>query len=144
QIVSAVDHIHEKNIIHRDLKPANILFAEMDWLKVCDLGISTLRTTDGVDTALSRTSNMGTPLYMSPEQYGSKTDIFALGLILTELCTWKPADELSLIFENYRLGMRCDLEAGVETAAFVRMLTELDPDSRPSCKEMLEHKYLLV
>ncbi|GMR38494.1 hypothetical protein PMAYCL1PPCAC_08689, partial [Pristionchus mayeri] len=91
QIVSAVAYIHKNNLIHRDLKPSNILFSDRDHLKLCDLGIATERRSEnGEETTLAR-SNIGTPLYMSPEQrsnskYGSKTDVFALGLILAELC----------------------------------------------------------
>ncbi|GMS99883.1 hypothetical protein PENTCL1PPCAC_22058, partial [Pristionchus entomophagus] len=95
---SAVEHMHEKNLIHRDLKPSNILFAETDLLKLCDLGIATERANDEEQsTAITRTS-AGTMLYMSPEQksllrYSSKSDVFALGLILTELCVVMTASE---------------------------------------------------
>ncbi|GMR38309.1 hypothetical protein PMAYCL1PPCAC_08504, partial [Pristionchus mayeri] len=43
QIVSAVAYIHDKNLIHRDLKPSNIMFVDANRLKVCDLGIATIR-----------------------------------------------------------------------------------------------------
>lgn len=76
-----------------------------DYLKVCDLGIATERfVNDDEETAFSRTS-IGTNLYQSPElvgylfvsrkycvfqrdslAYSSKSDVFALGLILAELC----------------------------------------------------------
>lgn len=50
------------------LQPSNILFAENDRLKLCDLGIATVRRKDGgVQTELTRT-DIGTALYMSPEQ----------------------------------------------------------------------------
>ncbi|GMS86910.1 hypothetical protein PENTCL1PPCAC_9085, partial [Pristionchus entomophagus] len=95
QIVSAVAYIHDKGKIHRDLKPSNIMFADEDHLKICDLGIVANRAIVDADTdqeeAKSRTFDRGTYMYMAPEQVffghvSSKVDIFALGLILTEMC----------------------------------------------------------
>ncbi|GMR49308.1 hypothetical protein PMAYCL1PPCAC_19503, partial [Pristionchus mayeri] len=92
QLLCAVAYIHNIGMIHRDLKPANILFVEDDRVKICDLGLATERWKEGgSQTALTRT-HVGTELYMSPEnrqlhaKYSSKTDVFALGLILAELC----------------------------------------------------------
>ncbi|GMR39426.1 hypothetical protein PMAYCL1PPCAC_09621, partial [Pristionchus mayeri] len=96
QIISAIAYIHKKGIIHRDLKPANILIFEEDTLKVCDLGLSTPRVVEEGGTEGYRTGEIGTVMYMSPEQnvafpkYSSKTDVFALGLIFIEMCEWKP------------------------------------------------------
>jgi len=98
-ICQAVQHAHQKGIIHRDLKPSNILVCLYDGVpvpKVIDFGLAkamhqpltehTLHTAHGV--------MMGTPLYMSPEQaefnnldVDTRTDIYALGVILYELLT---------------------------------------------------------
>ncbi|KAF8360560.1 hypothetical protein PRIPAC_87483 [Pristionchus pacificus] len=102
QVVTAVAFLQQKNFIHRDLKPCNILFFEDDNVKLCDLGIVTLRSKGGGPTAIYRTS-IGTLLYMSPEQrsaapkYGSKTDVFSLGLILAELSVVMTNDERNKI-----------------------------------------------
>ncbi len=98
-VCQAVQHAHQKGIIHRDLKPGNILVCLYDGKpvpKVIDFGLAkaihqpltehTLYTAHGV--------MMGTPLYMSPEQaelnnldVDTRTDIYALGVILYELLT---------------------------------------------------------
>jgi WD40 repeat protein/serine/threonine protein kinase len=98
-VCHAVQHAHQKGIIHRDLKPSNILVCLYDGRpvpKVIDFGLAkamhqpltehTLHTAHGL--------MMGTPLYMSPEQaelnnldVDTRTDIYALGVILYELLT---------------------------------------------------------
>ena len=98
-VCQAVQHAHQKGIIHRDLKPSNILVCLYDGKpvpKVIDFGLAkamhqpltehTLHTAHGV--------MMGTPLYMSPEQaelnnldVDTRTDIYALGVVLYELVT---------------------------------------------------------
>ncbi|GMS86896.1 hypothetical protein PENTCL1PPCAC_9071, partial [Pristionchus entomophagus] len=147
QIVEAVHYIHEKNLIHRDLKPSNILFAEIDHLKVCDLGIATERRIDEqTDTTITRTI-IGSMLYLSPEQssrypYGSKTDVFTLGLILSELCVAITNRERSEIFDNFRHGIQCDRIQDSGTAKFIKKLTQVEPKDRPSCREMLDDLFL--
>lgn len=97
QVCQAVQHAHQKGIIHRDIKPSNILVSTHDGLpvpKVIDFGIAKAtgqRLTE--KTLLSeRQSFIGTPAYMSPEQAGmsgldvdTRTDIYALGVLLYEL-----------------------------------------------------------
>src|SRR5262245_39413189 len=101
QICSAVQHAHQKGIIHRDLKPSNVLITEHDGKpvpKVIDfglakaLGATNLLTERTFHTAYGTV--VGTPLYMAPEQVGinaldvdTRTDIYALGVILYELLT---------------------------------------------------------
>jgi serine/threonine-protein kinase len=100
QACEAIAEAHALGIVHRDLKPSNLfLIHRADGsacIKVLDFGIS--KTTgmagSGPDLGMTRTTAvMGSPLYMSPEQMASarnvdvRTDIWALGAILYELCT---------------------------------------------------------
>ncbi|XP_075428098.1 eukaryotic translation initiation factor 2-alpha kinase 3 isoform X2 [Ascaphus truei] len=98
QIADAVQFLHSKGLMHRDLKPSNIFFTLDDVVKVGDFGLVTAMDQDeDEETVLTpmpayarHTGQVGTKLYMSPEQiygqsYSHKVDIFSLGLILFEL-----------------------------------------------------------
>jgi eukaryotic-like serine/threonine-protein kinase len=103
QACEAIAEAHTLGIVHRDLKPSNLFLARrpggQKMVKVVDFGISKQMSESGApplleDAARTRTSAwLGSPLYMSPEQMRSardvdhRTDIWALGLILFELCT---------------------------------------------------------
>ena len=98
QVCSAVQHAHTKGIIHRDLKPANVLVSMVDgkpFAKVIDFGIAKATAQPLTDRTLFTEHRvlMGTPEYMSPEQtegspdIDTRTDVYALGVLLYELLT---------------------------------------------------------
>lgn len=103
QVGSALAAAHREGIIHRDLKPQNIFIVptEVDGrvveiAKVLDFGISKIRGSQTVKTQDS--ALLGTPQYMAPEQatgqhslVDERTDIFALGAIVYEMLSGRPA-----------------------------------------------------
>ncbi|MBM4107585.1 MAG: tetratricopeptide repeat protein [Phycisphaerae bacterium] len=98
QVCQAVQHAHTKGIIHRDIKPSNVLVSAQDGqpsAKVIDFGIAkatAARLTEKTVFTEHR-QIIGTPEYMSPEQaegsldIDTRTDIYALGVMLYELLT---------------------------------------------------------
>ncbi|XP_013108185.2 eukaryotic translation initiation factor 2-alpha kinase [Stomoxys calcitrans] len=104
QIVDAVDYVHYKGLIHRDLKPSNIFFSQEGQIKIGDFGLVTdmadipnivtkCGDKTGMPSCVRHTQQVGTHLYMSPEQlrglpYDFKVDIYSLGLIFFELLVY--------------------------------------------------------
>lgn len=95
QIALGLGAAHERGIVHRDLKPENVFVADDGRVKILDFGLAQVETarTAGDTTVLTQAGTfMGTPGYASPEQVSgdaatTRSDIFALGVILYELVT---------------------------------------------------------
>lgn len=88
QLCLALKHIHENRILHRDLKASNVFLTARNCVKLGDFGIS--KVLEG--TLEAAMTVVGTPYYMSPEvcqskPYTLKSDIWALGCLLYEMCT---------------------------------------------------------
>ncbi len=97
QVCEAVQHAHQKAIIHRDLKPANILVQEVDGkplARVIDFGLAKAISPEFGQTLHTHLGAfIGTPGYMSPEQYeadldvDTRSDVYSLGVVLYVLLT---------------------------------------------------------
>jgi Tol biopolymer transport system component/predicted Ser/Thr protein kinase len=107
QIADALEYAHRHGIVHRDLKPGNIMLTKQG-TKLLDFGLARMDATSApVSETLTRLAEddrklteegviLGTFQYMAPEQLEGKdadarTDIFALGALLYEMATGKPA-----------------------------------------------------
>src|SRR6266487_3430779 len=109
-VMSVLNAAHAMGVVHRDLKPENIMIGKASTggepvVKLLDLGIAKLREVAGAEktgnTNLTIAGQMlGTPYYMSPEQWGElpddgnseidgRADIYSLGIVFYELITGK-------------------------------------------------------
>ena len=127
----AVQHAHQKGIIHRDLKPSNILVTEVDGRptpKVIDFGVAKATEFQLTDQSLADAGAIvGTPAYMSPEQadpssmdIDTRTDVYALGVILYELLAGSPPIDA----QQFKRGAILEV---------LRIVREVDPP-KPSTK----------
>ena len=97
KICDAVQHAHQRGLIHRDLKPANILVDESGQPRILDFGVARLTDSDAQATRQTDIGQLvGTLAYMSPEQVlgdpaeiDTRSDVYALGVILYELLAGK-------------------------------------------------------
>ncbi len=118
-IMSVLNAAHAMGVVHRDLKPENIMIGKPSTggppdVKLLDLGIAKLREVAGAEktgtTALTMAGQMlGTPYYMSPEQWGElpadgnseidgRADIYSLGIVFYELVAGRrPFSGLTLL-----------------------------------------------
>ena len=102
-VCQAVQHAHERGIIHRDLKPSNILVTSDGQPHLLDFGVAKAFVEEDSDLSISTDGGpAGTPAYMSPEQAAghleevdTRTDVYALGVILFQLLTRQTPHALS-------------------------------------------------
>src|SRR5262252_5975422 len=139
KLCAGVAAAHAQGVLHRDLKPANIMIDGRGELRVTDFGLA------GIAEQLQGAEiRNGTPAYMAPEQLTGKevsvqSDLYAVGLILYEMFTGKPAFEARTMAEMVRLrqesrvtnpsALVADLDKSVERA-ILRCL-EADAKARP-------------
>ena len=143
QICLALQHMHKKKIIHRDLKSGNVFLMKSGLVKLGDFGIS-----KGFKNTWEKAKTMvGTPYYLSPEiinskPYDAKSDIWALGVLLYELMTFKMPFEanslpmLSLKISKGKYPNPPSVYSNELKDILKRCLT-LDPEQRPNIDQLL-------
>lgn len=106
-VAEALAEAHAQGIVHRDIKPSNVIVNERGHVKVFDFGLAKQLNEGGLPASDPEAQTLpgmktqsdvliGTPLYMSPEQakggdVDHRSDLFALGSLLYECLTGKPA-----------------------------------------------------
>ncbi|CAM4939773.1 unnamed protein product [Rotaria socialis] len=148
EILIAVQYMHKSRVLHRDLKARNI-FLKSNKVKIGDFGISRIL----VGTMDVATTFTGTPYYMSPEVlkhdgYESKSDIWSVGCLLYEMCTYQHAfDGKGLMNVIYKVveGKPPELPKSYskELNDLLKKMLMKDPKNRPSAAQLLQTPFIV-
>lgn len=140
--------MHRKNILHRDLKSLNVFITNKNQIRIGDLGVAKILE----NTNFAKTF-IGTPYYLSPEMcedkpYNQKSDIWALGIILYELCTFRhpfnATNQVALIrkiIENEPEPIR---KYSSDLQEMINRCLKKDQKKRPTIDEILKDPGTLV
>lgn len=144
QITSAINYMHSQNILHRDLKTANVFLNNRGTVKIGDFGISKIINTD-----IHAQTVLGTPYYFSPEmcegkEYNEKSDIWALGCILGEICCLRKAfaaTNLSELVSKIMTAQYISIPEfySSDLKKLLNRILQVDIDSRPPASELLQY-----
>ncbi|XP_075716375.1 serine/threonine-protein kinase Nek1 isoform X2 [Rhinoderma darwinii] len=148
QLCLALKHVHERKILHRDIKSQNIFLTKSGTIQLGDFGIARVLNST---IELARTC-IGTPYYLSPEicenrPYNNKSDIWALGCVLYEMCTLKHAFEagnmknlvLKIIRGSYP---PVSVHYSYDLRNLLSMLFKRNPRDRPSVNSILVKSFI--
>jgi NIMA (never in mitosis gene a)-related kinase len=150
QMVNVLNYCHEQMVMHRDLKPENIILTPKDQIKLIDFGVAKV-----LDQAFNLASTFaGTPNYMSPElvqgnKYSFASEVWAIGIILYELMTFKrPFDATNLnelqkkiLFED---PPPIPIQYSIDLIDAIKYLLLKNPFTRISLKKLIKHPTLWI
>ena len=148
QMILGLYSIHKKKILHRDLKSQNIFLTKNLDIKIGDLGVSKKL----IKTNFAKTF-IGTPYYLSPEicmekPYNDKSDIWAIGCILYELCTFnypfnaKSQGALLLKILNNEPDKIDNNFYSKDLQNMINLLLNKNYEIRPGCADILKMKII--
>lgn len=139
-------YIHRQNILHRDVKSLNYFLDDRDNVLLGDMGIAKVLSNK---TKFAHTF-VGTPYYISPElardkPYNKKSDVWALGVVLYELCTGRypfDAHNEGALIRKIMKGAYQPLPQNKFSSALDSLLADMltvDYRRRPECDDILRH-----
>ena len=148
KITLGLADIHKLNILHRDLKSLNIFLKKDEDIRVGDLGVAKILN----QTYFAKTF-IGTPYYLSPEicedkKYNDKSDVWALGCILYELCTYQhpftARSQGGLILKILNDNPKpIHNYYSKELSDLISLIFVKNFEKRPSCLDILKMKFVI-
>lgn len=139
-VCHAIQHAHMRGIIHRDLKPSNILVVDHEGRpapKIIDFGVAkALYARDALHQTQAG-QPIGTPAYMSPEQWDAdvdidtRADVYALGVVLYELMTGHYPYAFETVGAGQYGAVRATMERTEPIRTSTRIVTADGPDPSP-------------
>ncbi|TNJ30665.1 Kinase, NEK [Giardia muris] len=151
-VAHALDYMHRpfkqefsQKIIHRDLKPANIMVASGSVYKLCDFNLCRPLATGNVATTMAFTPLYAAPELLTGKEYTEKVDLWSLGCILYEMCTFSPPYVATTIEGIRELACNSPIPkiGGNYSADLREVITSLlqkDPQCRYSAHDLLAHR----
>lgn len=150
ETLRALAYVHELHRIHRDIKSDNILLASDGAVKLADFGYAAQLT----NKQKVRNTVVGTPYWMAPElirghDYGTKVDIWSLGIMLIEMAEgeppymeYPPLRALFLITTKGIPPLKDQNKWSKEFQDFFQKCLDVNVQTRPEAAELLRHPFM--
>lgn len=145
QMALALQYLHARKILHRDLKASNVFLTSSGVVKLGDFGVSRVLS----QTMELAKTFVGTPYYLSPEllssrPYDAASDVWALGCICYEMCSYRKPFEatdfpgLALKILHNDVEPISSLTYSAELWQLIQGLLSKDPAQRTKLQDMLD------
>jgi len=151
ETLESLAYVHAHHRIHRDIKSDNILLSDHGQIKLADFGYAAQLTKVGN----KRNTVVGTPYWMAPElirghDYGTKVDIWSLGIMIMEMAEgeppymdYPPLRALFLITTKGIPPLKDQNKWSREFHDFLQKCLDVKVQTRPEAAELLRHPFLL-